>query len=326
MLKKQRSKFILKLIGMTLLCVSLIYLHKTFAQLDYSIINVFLKAEHVIILSIVSIILYLIVLIIGAYIWSDWILTLEGKNNYSFARYLQLVAVYYVANIQKYIPGNVFQFLGRNLLGSKIGYSHKSIISSSVLEMVLSIFAGILMLLFMAPLYFDSFKLLIKQPIFEKFSVLMVSTILLVLLGTILVVFRSGLKHLNFTTYFRTFNSKCFLYIILFVITFVLLGVINAIFLTQLFDVPISLSNFGILVFGFTVSWLVGFIVPGAPGGIGIREAVFLIIMNGVFIESHLFLIVVLVRFVGLISELLFFVLGWLYLKKIDFNTAKVSR
>jgi uncharacterized membrane protein YbhN (UPF0104 family) len=51
-------------------------------------------------------------------------------------------------------------------------------------------------------------------------------------------------------------------------------GVLIAYLHASMWDVTSGLhwSQFAV---GFSLAWVVGFVVPGAPGGIGVREAVF---------------------------------------------------
>jgi len=67
---------------------------------------------------------------------------------------------------------------------------------------------------------------------------------------------------------------------------------------------------------GFAVSYLAGFVVPGSPGGIGIREVVFIEIFRHSGNELyHLTQIIVLFRLAGIVAELCMYCLTNIFLK-----------
>jgi uncharacterized membrane protein YbhN (UPF0104 family) len=70
-------------------------------------------------------------------------------------------------------------------------------------------------------------------------------------------------------------------------------------------DLPLLLS-------AFSVAWVLGLVVPGAPGGVGIFEATAIALLRGDFPTSSLIAIVALYRLVSVVSEALGAGLGWL--------------
>lgn len=56
------------------------------------------------------------------------------------------------------------------------------------------------------------------------------------------------------------------------------------------------------------VAWLLGLLVPGAPAGIGIREAALIYLLNGVVPQVEVLTSVMLARAVTVIGDLLFFI------------------
>ena len=62
----------------------------------------------------------------------------------------------------------------------------------------------------------------------------------------------------------------------------------------------------------FTVSWFVGFAVVGAPGGIGVREAAFVLLSAGIAAPEFALGSIVLFRLVTLAAEITAFVIGYI--------------
>ena len=58
---------------------------------------------------------------------------------------------------------------------------------------------------------------------------------------------------------------------------------------------------------GYILAWLVGLLTPGAPAGVGVREAVLLFMLRGCLPESDLLLAIILARVVTVFGDLIFF-------------------
>jgi hypothetical protein len=57
----------------------------------------------------------------------------------------------------------------------------------------------------------------------------------------------------------------------------------------------------------FSVSWLAGFLTPGAPAGIGVREAVMIALMEGIIGKSNSLIISILFRLVTIAGDVMMF-------------------
>jgi len=60
----------------------------------------------------------------------------------------------------------------------------------------------------------------------------------------------------------------------------------------------------------YLFGWLVGFVVPGAPGGIGVREAVFIILLAPLVGEANALTYSIAVRLVTIGGDILFYLAG----------------
>lgn len=61
----------------------------------------------------------------------------------------------------------------------------------------------------------------------------------------------------------------------------------------------------------YTVTWLLGFILPGAPGGIGVREALFVLLFGGMYGQGVAAAMAVVLRVLSVIGDLVAFGLGY---------------
>ena len=92
------------------------------------------------------------------------------------------------------------------------------------------------------------------------------------------------------------------LYFIFFLIAGLLLVYIVKIFL----DLDINIT--GKLIVIFSIAWVAGFIIPGAPGGIGVREAVIIFFITPIVGEAQSVVVAVALRFVTLLGDVWFFI------------------
>ncbi|NEQ15333.1 MAG: UPF0104 family protein, partial [Moorea sp. SIO3E2] len=82
--------------------------------------------------------------------------------------------------------------------------------------------------------------------------------------------------------------------------------------LTLLALSPISPSQLPLLLSGFSVAWLLGLIVPGAPGGVGVFEATAVGLLEHDFAPAVVLSSVALYRLISILSEVGGAALAWL--------------
>ena len=75
---------------------------------------------------------------------------------------------------------------------------------------------------------------------------------------------------------------------------------------------PVLPSQLPLLLSAFSLSWLLGLVVPGAPGGIGIFEATAIALLGQTFSPGLLLSIVALYRLVSVLAEAAGASLSWL--------------
>ena len=68
-----------------------------------------------------------------------------------------------------------------------------------------------------------------------------------------------------------------------------------------------------IVIGTYSLSWIAGFIVPGAPGGIGIREAVITLLLAGIIPVSDALLAALIFRFVNIIGDFVGLFLAFIF-------------
>ena len=64
------------------------------------------------------------------------------------------------------------------------------------------------------------------------------------------------------------------------------------------------------LIVIFSLAWVAGFIIPGAPGGIGVREVVLIFFLSPIIGEPEGIAVAIALRFVTLLGDIFFFIVS----------------
>jgi len=181
----------------------------------------------------------------------------------------------------KYIPGGIWFALGRIHLGKGDKLRAETIGISVIIEAGLTFLVGIL--LFILSIYFSRYaninNFLYIVPAFIFFIIVLYPPLLNKLINFALVILKRPLVNLRITYLQLLQLSVYFLGLwIAQIVGFYFL--INSIY-------PINISKVSHLAAAYTLSWMSGFVVIFAPGGLGVREGVMSLLLSS-FIPSPL--------------------------------------
>ena len=236
--------------------------------------------------------------LLGIYAWHIMLL------NYAKESFPYRTSYYYFAKteISKYLPGNVFHFIGRQVLASKIGITQMEMAKISVLFSFLLLVATVISSTFFALLATDI-------PLY--ILTLMGLSCIIVLISVIFLYpsFPIGKKvQMN----------------ILLAVSVALQGIMLGVIVMLQSD-HFEAGIFFLCVSIYIVSWLIGFITPGASGGLGIREGTFIAIATYLHINISSDIIifsVLLVRFINIFIDIAMYLSTFILKNKI--KTLKV--
>jgi len=223
------------------------------------------------------------------------------------ARSRECHAVYGQTQIAKYVPGNIFHFAGRHVLGHRRGFSHLALAGASVYEILGLLFVGT-MIAGIGIVAFDLYgvSLSVEQ------SIVFGAMALGLLVGINLVAPRvaryRGIKlpARSIRQVIKGMATTHGLYAAFFFHAGILLvAIVYAV------AGPIDSTEAGLVITVFAVAWTAGFITPGAPGGIGVREAVFVMLLGGLIGQAESLLVSVIFRMVTILGDLVFFLIGY---------------
>lgn len=224
-----------------------------------------------------------------------YILRQLSQKNISF----QLVWIWLQSNIYRYIPGNIFHYASRQFIANKNGITHANLIKSNFIEGFLIVLTSFLfssiILSMISDMKVDEYNFVIDD-VYIYFGIFLSFGI------SLYVWLYRGVK---FTEYFISISLYLFFFLGLGFISYI---VIN-------YQMNIGLSYLLITAI-YTISWLVGFVTPGAPGGIGVRESVFIFFTNNLLSSADVIILVAILRMISLLGEGILFLLAHYILKR----------
>ena len=237
--------------------------------------------------------------------WVQFVRILSGKK----IAMKDALPVYTKCNLMKYVPGNVFQYVGRNQLAADLHISHVDVACATVLEILCSLVAPLVWILLLMG---KDMVGLIRT--YEKNFLLELGIAVLVLAFFLLRwKFREPLRR-YFEKYRKLLNRKILLRVVgvflLYVLQYLFSAAMYAVPAFLMFDVP--QAQMGLFLGTYLFSWVIGFITPGAPGGIGVREAVMVLTCSTFLDTNTIMLYAVTMRIISTFGDVLAFFLGWL--------------
>jgi len=227
-----------------------------------------------------------------------------------------LMQAYLQTNIAKYLPGNIWHYYGRINAATAAGASLEIATVTVLLEPLLMAAAAFLV------------ALLTSQTVVSRYGTVGLWLQWLGLFGVLLAIhprvlnpvmaYLSSLKQKTASFPENTPSVKPSVKLVRYPIL-PLVGALSFVllrgggFLVTFWAIaPFNRDQILLLLSGFSLSWLVGLIVPGAPGGIGVFEATAIALLGHDFPLGLLLGSVALYRLVSVASEAMGAGLAWL--------------
>lgn len=230
-----------------------------------------------------------------------------------------LSAIMGVTQLAKYVPGNIGQHLGRTALSLAKGMSVGAYTGSVLIETILAMLAGLFVGIFFSLL--SPFS--VSKIIFEYRAILGVMAIVLAVCAFALPWVIHKAKSLVRCRVFFAKWIKAELIIpdlnniglafIGYCMNFLLIGL--GLWLISLVVGDNVKIDFFYLTAVFALSWLLGFITPGAPAGIGVREGIMVLFLSGLAAADIVLLMVAAMRIATIAGDGLVFVISAIYIR-----------
>ncbi|MEM9619915.1 MAG: hypothetical protein AAF936_18325 [Pseudomonadota bacterium] len=189
---------------------------------------------------------------------------------------VNLLKIYGVTSIAKYLPSGVLHFGGRQLAGARVGLSHLALAKASTLEAAFSAMAAAMLGVFMLMLGFG-----VTIVVLSAFAILSAFAL------------RSNPAMQNAT-----------IFGVASIVLFMMSMASIAAMCVWLLGSQGALST---AAGAYLMAWVAGFVIPGLVAGIGVREAVFAFLVNDEILPAEIALIVVFMRVLTTVGDGLFF-------------------
>jgi hypothetical protein len=235
---------------------------------------------------VIGVLLYIIAFFNGVLAW--YVLL---KDKYRNLLIIDAYKIIGISQITKYIPGNVGHLIGKAYLAKKIGIEVNDIIRSMTIENILLLYAGCISCLGYF-IYFPEVQL----PLKIEYLYL---TFIAFTFALAVYVMKSNANPEKLLSL-----SKVIVILGLNLSIFLILGLVLLLLQQLTLDYEVSLLTYTI---AFAISFIAGFVVPGSPGGLGVRETIFVLLMAPKITEVNALNLIVSVRLISVFADVVIY-------------------
>lgn len=301
-------KKIIKIAGNLLMIAAIVFIVKKFTEMNIDFTQ--LKSAPVIAAVAVSFLIQTVIVVMGTFPWLVFTKSLSGKK----IPFSAAIPVYTKSNIFKYVPGNVFQYVGRNQLAADMEISHVDVACATVLDVLFCVaWTGVISVVLLGSAVAE---LLGKYG--KNLLLVAVAGVLILAAAAVLIKLKFADKVRSYLSrYAKAFSPKGRAQLLQGVFYYLAQNIVSAAMyffcLMLVFGKTAEVAELLSLTGAFMFAWIIGFVTPGAPGGIGIRESVMLFVCGQTY-EEKVMLFVLVLRISSIMADIAAFAVGRLYL------------
>lgn len=298
-ISSNKFKFIIKTIGKILSVLSIVFIAVKIYKLGFNP-EVVENIPGFIAVSVVAVLLKMLSVVTSASGWRRWISFLSGKK----ICFWNAFYIYGKAGIGKYLPGNVMHYVERNLFAAEYGLPQKKIALGSILETLELVASALLMSVILLP---ESFKLRVLELLYDRKSFPIVLAVIAFVVSAAILIF--GFAKWQFVK--KLFSgykaNKLLITIILtlveYTLTLLLLGSGMILLWWHCVGNRPDIESLKLMISSYSTAWVCGFVIPGASGGIGIREAILSVLLDGLASGQVIMFIIIAHRLITIIGD-----------------------
>lgn len=217
-----------------------------------------------------------------AVVWR-YILRKTSNNKDKLLSPHETMIIFLLSWIGKYIPGKIFTTLGKIYLANQRGISKKTLVITSIFELLFSILAHIFLVIICLILFIHAsfyYIIILSSVLVAGIIIVMSPNILFRYANKVLLIFKRGQIKNNFSFSRKTIALLIFLYCVA-----ITLKGIAFIFLVLSF-ISIPFNNYLLVVAYFIVAAIIGKLAIVMPGGLGFREGALVLFLSFIFSKS----------------------------------------
>jgi hypothetical protein len=305
-------------IGNILVIISIVFIVKSILSLDTDLHKYFFD-KRILIINSFLVLIITFVIFLNSYVYGIVLNTIIQRN----ISKIELNNIFLSSNLGKYLPGNIMHFVSRNIIGIRYGVNNINLIYATILEVILVIISCLSLALISGFNFWVRTVLWYVQN-YRNYIIIgfWILTILILMFIYLLKKDIINSKKVN-VSFSRKYYPLIFKAISINLITFSLTSMTFVILITTLLAKKINYEDALIIFSVYLISWLFGFITPGAPGGLGVRELILILFLGSIFTKEVLVAATIIHRFITILADVFAFILFKLFL--LVFNK-KVSK
>ena len=305
--KKTLKKRVIEYLGYVVSFLALYFVYKYVVNIDLE------AAKEKISYSWIPIILIFIsiyVLLMG-FLATGWRYMLELLHGSDLPKW-RIIGIYTKTQIYKYIPSNLMHVVARIYFATKLGPSKANVVQSYFLEIVFMVLIGLIIVL--TSVYIGAFslsdELISKIRDFSGGKVKAFSFGILIF-GALAIIFYLFKALRNYKTSLSSVNIMRILKLFVLLVCFFFgMGSLEFFVFSNLLGMDIGYLY---VVSLFTITWLGMFIIPGAPGGIGIREFIVIALLAPIYGPDDPTIGILIFRVVTVLGDALLLPIGSIF-------------
>ena len=224
----------------------------------------------------------------------------------------RIIGIYTKTQIYKYIPSNLMHVVARIYFATKLGPSKANVVQSYFLEIVFMVLIGLIIVL--TSVYIGAFslsdELISKIRDFSGGKVKAFSFGILIF-GALAIIFYLFKALRNYKNSLSSENIMRILKLFVLLVCFFFgMGSLEFFVFSNLLGMDIGYLY---VVCLFTITWLGMFIIPGAPGGIGIREFIVIALLAPIYGPDDPTIGILIFRVVTVLGDALLLPIGSIF-------------
>ena len=247
-----------------------------------------------------------------AHIWAGWVWTWILKDFNQSTSSVRLIQAYLKTNIAKYLPGNVGHYIGRIMAAKDLRVSTSAATISVLLEPLLMAAAALIIVLLCSQFTLNESSILL---LIGQILGLIVALCLLhpLFLNPVIRLVHRLKNKKSKTGSFSNISLSLTRYpsiSLLGELGFLMLRASG--FILTLYAISsINFSQLPLIVGAFSFAWMLGLVIPGAPGGLGVFEATVIGLLQQFFPIALIISASVLYRLISIVAEAVAASLAW---------------
>ena len=314
--KKPLKKKIIEILGWIISAAALYFVYQNVINIDLEAAKAKVSYSWI---PYIIIFITIYVILMG-FLATGWRYMLELLHGSELPKW-RIIGIYTKTQIYKYIPSNLMHVIARIYFATQLGPSKSNVVQSYFLEIVFMVLIGILIVLIST--LTGSFSLsdeLINEIRDFSGGKLKGFSLGILVFGALAIGFYLIKALRNYKSSLNRQNLMRLLKLAILLLAFFYgMGLVEYFVFYSLLGMDIT---FLYVIALFTITWLGMFVIPGAPGGIGVREFIVITLLSPIYGPDDPTIGIIIFRVITVLGDALLLPLGSIFLPE-DISEAK---